>query len=95
MSDEAENDALNSLEMIDGASYGSGEAVTIDGRRFVRCEFLGCTVMYGGGLFALVDCVFVNAKPLFGGSAAWTLGLLRYMDISDISGVVTIHPTVH
>ncbi len=92
---DTDDDPLSRLEVIDGATYGTGETVSLDGRHFRRCAFLGCTVMYGGGLIVLDDCTFDNVKPLFGGPAAFTIGLLEVMGLTDISAFVSIRPVVH
>jgi hypothetical protein len=50
--------------------------VPLDDRYYVRCRFVECDLIYGGGDFHLEDCTLdrCNLKPF--GSAARTIALL-------------------
>lgn len=64
---------------IEGKQFGV-EQVTLDGSRFVRCEFHGTEVIYEGqGAFSLERCEFHAPRFAFSKYAANTISMLTSM----------------
>jgi hypothetical protein len=55
-----------------------GQTVELDGNTYIRCNFIGCTIVYsGGGIPKLQHCDFSNETWRFEGAAERTLILLQ------------------
>ncbi len=75
------------IEIVEGLTFGQGAHVAIDGKHFKRCQFSNCTLVYGGGNVALIDCDIDRASVSLAltGSAATTVRFLMDLGYSDLS----------
>jgi hypothetical protein len=46
------------LPVISDRTFTDTESVALDNRRYERCNFAACTVIYNGGPIELIDCIF-------------------------------------
>lgn len=66
------------LQRIEGQSFGEGDTVLLDGKRFVRCVFKACDFTYGGGELAFEDCTISGKCHFeFVGAAHRTITVLE------------------
>ena len=65
-------DAQGQLELVKGKQFGA-ETVTLDGKRFEECTFVGTRLKFRGTKSVqLVSSAFSGVKWVFGGNAALT-----------------------
>lgn len=53
-----------------------GEAIAIDSKRYIRCRFIDCTIVFNGGEGEALGCTFVNCGCLLGPVAIRTVHYL-------------------
>jgi hypothetical protein len=54
----------------------NGVVLTLDDKHFVNCRYKGCTLVYGGGDYALTNTIFENCPLTLNGPAQRTASLL-------------------
>lgn len=68
------------LMEVKDRTFGPGEHITLDDRRFVRCTFNQCEVGYFGGEVAFEDCQFNSPNLAMADEAANTVEVLNAMN---------------
>lgn len=64
------------MEIIENKT-DTGIVVSLDDKHFVNCIYKNCTVIYGGGEYALTNTKFENCQISLQGAAQRTAGLLQ------------------
>lgn len=65
--------------MQGGSKKVTGEKVRLDGGSFDGISFRGCTFLFGGAPFSLINCDMSDCKWVFDGQAASTLQVLTML----------------
>ena len=67
------------LEIIESRKFAKGEIVIVDGKCFVNCSFLGCTLRFGGDNFSFDDCEIENTPIEVFGKARNTIRFVQFV----------------
>lgn len=66
-----------SLEIVEGKTFSKRDTIRMDGKYFVGCKFLGCTIEFGGGNYSVDGCDFDSIIINVFGHARNTVEFLR------------------
>lgn len=68
------------MNLIEDVVFDQEEEIHLDFNTYVRCEFLGATLIYHGyGPVAFHNCVFVQPDFVFSDAAQNVIGLMQAM----------------
>jgi hypothetical protein len=79
-----------SLELIESITFGKGESISVDGKCFISCNFVGCTMLFGGAEFKFDDCGFDHPRIQLVGYAQQTAKFIRFVREFDPAFAVDI-----
>lgn len=77
---------MESLILVEGERYEQGTEVEIDGKRFVRCVFDHCRLVYSGDQdLSFERCTFIGVDWRFAGAAENVLTFMgdMYQGLGD------------
>jgi hypothetical protein len=57
------------MKHVNGESFRSGDTVTLDDCLFSGCSFVGCTIVYNGGMTQWSNCHFDSCAFILGEAA--------------------------
>ena len=69
-----------SLVNVEGLTF-KNERVVFDGKRYVGCKFVRCTLVYSGGDWSWDKCSFDDCSFSFEGAAQRTLAFVKYLEV--------------
>lgn len=79
-----------SLELIESRTFAEGESISVDGKCFIKCNFVECTILFGGTEFEFDDCGFDHPKIQLVGCAQQTAKFIRFVRGFDPTFAVEI-----
>jgi hypothetical protein len=72
------------MERIENKSFGRQDVVILDDKSFLGCSFVGCTIVYNGGLTEWNNCHFDTCRLTLGEAANRTKQVLEGLGFSVV-----------
>jgi hypothetical protein len=67
------------MEEVLEKTFGPGENVELGGKKFVRCNFNGCNLIYRGEVLNIENCQFNQPHVRFSDAAFQTIQFLGFL----------------
>ena len=68
-----------SMSYVRGKTF-KNDVVPLDGTHFIKCQFVGCTMIYSGGDWSWTECKFEECTINLQGAAQRTAAFLKHIE---------------